>query len=668
MRRLRLLALLLLTLPLLAGERAVAGPETLLGDATLVPIAEPSLFGNTAAMATNGDEVLLVWIARGSLYAQRLDRSGSPATPLPTLLVRGPRLPPMGGLRVLHAGGLYTIFVHANVEGKWASWAFRVTRELEIVDARIVTFDPINDVVYDGDEYVLATGRNVFRLRDDFSVIEMLPNFYGSVLAPSPHGALLITAAAPDITARMIDDSVPVRIASAFWIDAVRAMWTGTQFLVVWTDCPYTKALILDENLVARGAPVTLDDTLCTWDNIEIVKVAEDDVIVTWQSGESTRAQRLRGGVPSDSKLPLGSFVKTLYSPHGLLFTVDNQLNVRAFVPGTTQSPSTLPVRATPLAAAEESVLAVAASATEAAIARHRNDGTNIVSIVDRDGRPLRDVPIPSGDSVSLAHDGTSFYALVSDDLESRFQKVASGASAVRLPVRADPALVWAGSGFYILQSKYSDFTGFIQYRSRFLWLTREGVVELPPCENWEFPTTAGEPVVVRAGEEITVAIGFYLARIRGKCQTGPVVNVKIPYAWRAAWQNGTWAWILTDGSTLDLATADDPLSTPSLHRSAHNVRIWHKVYDLVPFGGHWLVVYGDQTLRASVHNAAGALVGTSVLANGIEGRPFLVPMGDRVLAVYRRQIYDPPYLGVHRVMVAPVTLETEVRRRVARP
>lgn len=669
------LVTLLLTLPLLAGERAVAGAERLLGDATLAPIAVPYRYGNDTVMATDGDEVLMVWTDRGSLYGQRLDRFGKRATALPTLLYRGSRNVPVSGLRVVYAGGLYTIFFHTLDEKRtWVTSAIRLTPKLDVVmDRRVVLQAAILDGVHTGEEFVLVTDKNVWRMRDDFSVIALLPKFDGSVLVPSPRGVLLIAASEPAMTARMIDDSISVRVASADNVQAMRAMWTGTEYLLVWTD-GRTKALVLDENLVARAAPVTLDDKGCTWCSVGIAKIGNDDVIVTWQVGDNTRMRRLRNGLPADSaSIYLGDFIKAFSSAHGLLFTVDRMLNVRAFIPGSTGSPSALPVLAMPVAAAEESVVAVGTSASEVAIVRQRNDRTNVVSIVDPDGRTLREVAIPAGDFVNLSHDGKDFYALVSNYYESRFQRVEAGAAATKLAFRADRALVWTGSGFFILQSDYRDFTGATQYRSRFLGLTREGVVELPPCEHWEFPSSASwPPAVVRTGDETAVAVGFHIARLRGACQTGPPVKTQsIPYNWRPGWQDGLWAWLVTGNSRLELATTDDPATTPSLHRIAGNVFITENSYDLTPFAGRWLVAYNEynqSTLRASVHDANGALIGTSTIADSIDGRPFLVPIADRVLAVYRRQVWESPYLGVHRVFVTPVTLETASRRRTARP
>ncbi|HUR82693.1 MAG TPA: hypothetical protein VM733_18170, partial [Thermoanaerobaculia bacterium] len=62
--------LLLLVLPLAAsGEQLVRGPESLLGNADLAPLGGASL-----QMASDGDEVVLAFITRNCVYAQRLDR------------------------------------------------------------------------------------------------------------------------------------------------------------------------------------------------------------------------------------------------------------------------------------------------------------------------------------------------------------------------------------------------------------------------------------------------------------------------------------------------------------------------------------------------------------------------------------------------------------------
>jgi hypothetical protein len=664
---------LLATYPLLAGERPVSGPQVLLGAPDLAPIAEP-YGGNPVRVASDGDEVLLVWIARHSLYAQRLDRDGRLLTSLPMLLAPGDRsLTPIGGtVRVISAGGGYTIFYNRLQDRQWALWSMRVTRELEILDARILSFDGLVDAVHTGEELVVLTTRNVWRLRDDLSVVAMLPQFDGAALAPSPRGTLLISTSKPAITARMIDDSVSVRVASADGVSALRAMWTGTQYLLVWIDCEYgctTKLLTLDETLAAHSAPVQLERAGCTGCSVGIVKLGADDVIVTWPYSDNTLAQRVRSGVPAETKpLYLGDFVVPFATAQGTLLMINRKLEVRAFVPGSTDSPSALPVLATLRAAVEESIAAVAGTQSEAAIARHRADGTNVVSIVDRDGRTLREVALPNGDEVTLAHDGEDFYALVSDWWDTRFQRVAPGAPAVKLPFRAEQALVWTGSGFFVLQGNYRDVNGQTG-RTRFLWLTREGVVEAPPCANWDFPSAARPPVVVPAGDEILVAVGWNLARIRGRCQDGPPEARALPYGWRVAWQNGQWAWVSYSYPEMDLAVAEDLASSPSLHRVDRGVTVFEHNFDIAALAGRWLVAYNDDgALRVSVHDARGPVIGTGTMAERTDGRPFLVPVAGRVLAIHRRQVYESPYLGVHRVIAAPVTLETDFRRRAARP
>ncbi len=125
-----LLLALLFAIGVAAGEQAVRGPEVLLGDPTLAPIAGPNTSGTTAAMATDGDEVVLVWTGRSSLYAQRLDRDGRRATELPKLLMAGTRSGPAVAtpLRTFHAAGLYWIFFNRLENQQWTTWAMRLTR------------------------------------------------------------------------------------------------------------------------------------------------------------------------------------------------------------------------------------------------------------------------------------------------------------------------------------------------------------------------------------------------------------------------------------------------------------------------------------------------------------------------------------------------------------
>jgi hypothetical protein len=666
---------LAVALRLAAGERAVPGPETILGDSALAPIGQP-FRGNTSTLATDGDEVVVVWAGRSSLYAQRLDRFGARVTPLPSLLVRSERSAPVDEPRVFFSGGLYTVFYDRFENARWETWALRLTRELEIVEQRRVSADFSSEIVQDGDEFLLVTGESIVRIRNDFSVVATSSRRDAAVVVPSPHGTLLVAKTEPAISARMLDDSISVRVTSGDRVQAMDAVWTGTQYLVVWMDCPYTscttRLLALDASLAVSWGPVDLERTGCTYCHVEITKLGNDDSYITWPAGPNTRGIRVRGELlPLPTPMAMGTDVRMLYSAHGLLFTVDSGLNVRTFSPGANVTPSTLPVLSTPLAAVEESIIAVAGSPGEAAIVRQRPDASNIASIVDRDGRVLREVSLPTGREVSLGHDGKDFYALVSTSFETRFLKVEKGAVEVKLPFIPEPTLIWADTGFIILQSNYRDYTGTMRYRSRFLWLTREGQVELPPCENWEFPTSADlPPVVVQAGEEIAVAVGPNIALLRNNCQTGPPQKLTgVPYQWRPVWQDEMWAWLVTSSNRVDLATAASPSSPPVLHHSAHDTVVYSDHFDLAPIKGRWVAAYSDRyTLRAAVHNADGALIGTSILAEKVEGRPYLARVSDRVLAVYARQVFEAPYLGVNRVVVAPLTLESEGRRRLVRP
>lgn len=675
--RASLLTLLLLASALASGQ-PVIGPEQLLGDASPAPMDTTTMYGSPD-LDTDGDETLMVWTVRSSLYAQRLDRHGRAVAEMPTLLVYGTsQVRPIESYpRVLYTGGLYSIFYRRlSEERKWETWVMRVTRELEIVDARVFSSDLAYNIVRSGDEILLVMKDTVYRLRDDLSVIGTIPLTQGFVgrFAPSPHGTLLLSGSGPAITARMLDDSVSVRFVPTDSLYALRGVWTGTQFLVVWNRCfagsCETALVTLDEQLRITYGPVKLDSIACSSCDLDIAVFGTDEAFVTWGSDGKVRGVRVRKGW-TDGRQPsdFGSTTTTFVTAQGLMLIVDRKLNVRAFVPAALNgSPMALPVLAAPRAAVEESIVAVAGSANEVAVVRRRGE-TYIASILDAEGRTLREATLPSGGSVTLAHDGRDFYAVAG----SRFQKLATGAPVVNLPFVPDGALVWTGSGFVTLQSHYPDHAGQTQYRTRMLRLTPTGEVELMPCPNWEFPSTAAAaPVVVRAGSETVIVVGKHLARLRDGCPAGPPTPVEnLPYTWRVAWQNGRWAWVSTVmGSNLDLWLADDPASSPSRHSLADGLSgVYESNFDIAPLSGHWLVAYNDGSLRAVLADFAGRRLSTSVISPTTNGRPFLVPMpAGRVLAIYQRQVPEPPYLGVTRVMAAPLTLEAPSRRRAVRP
>lgn len=668
------LILLILTGALTAAAQLVTGPETLLGDATLAPIATQSSTVSTPVLASDGDEILMVWTGRSSLYAQRLDRHGRLVTELPKLLVSGaPDSGQVSGARVVYTGGLYAIFYsRLNAERRFETWVLRVTRELEIVDQRVFTpSDSVYDIVRDGDELLLLMRNSVWRVRDDLSVIGTvaIPYTASRSIAPSPHGTLLVSGAAPAITVRMLDESVTARLVSADSVGGLRAMWTGTQFLVVWSRCFQsscaTSLVTLDEQLRPIVGPVPLETGGCNGCGVGITLLGTDDALVTWSGVDKIRGLRVRKGRPEERTPWNFGTTNTFLTAQGLLLTV-SALSVRAFVPDAlSQDPATLPVVAVPQGAGEERIIAVGRSAGEVAVVRRRPDGANVASILDHDGRVLREAGVPSGEPVALGHDGRDFYALVSN----QFQKLEQSAVAVRLPFAPASALVWAGSGFVILQQDYADHTGRTQYRTRMLWLTREGVVELPPCPNWEFPS-GGPASVVEAGGDTVIAVGKHLARIRDGCPAGPSTPAPdLPYDWRPAWQNGMWAWVTTpEGWNADLSLTDDPARPASVRRIAEKTPVYESSVHIAPLSGHWLVAYNARNLYAMLLDGDGGVLSTTKIADATDGRPYLVPLSPgRVLAVYQRQVMEPPYLGATRVLAAPLTLAPS-RRRVVRP
>ena len=528
-------ALLLFSLPLLAGERPIVGHASMLGDVSLSPFSSWRGYPTEVSIATDGDETLLVWVTRGSVFAQRLDRNGAAVTETPAVLVRGAQpSPPYADQRVraVHASGGYVVFYAMLGENyRWTLRAMRLTRQLERIDDRELVNESaaIGDAVAAGNEILLTAGRTLFRLRPDLSVIDTDP-FDATTLVPAPHGTLALTNQLPALSARMLDGAASVRLATAYQPASAQGVWTGSHYVVVWADYGWVYATTLDRDLrpsktITLDSKSTCESGTCL---LSAAAISADEAIVSWASQSQTMAVRVRNGAVVDSTpFALGVHAKLHRTAAGRFLTVDGSLKVRVFDLPPASSPATLTPVATVRTAAYETLAGVAWTSTEVAVARHRADDTNIVSILDRDGRTLREVSIRSGRRVSIASDGTDFYALISGSYsKSHFQKVAAGAPVAELPANVVDALEWGGTGFLILQSGYADYTNQVQYRTRGLWVTREGKVELLPCPMWEFPQTIESAHMMRAGDDVHVIAGKYTTSLRRDCLFMPLDEI----------------------------------------------------------------------------------------------------------------------------------------------
>lgn len=665
------LAIVLLAQALSAGERPVVGGETLLGDATVAPM-RPAAF-DSCDLASDGDEILFVWMDGGSLYAQRLNRHGNPLTAFPRVLLQGQGSWGERWLhRVLWLDGLYCIFF---TDTNRSLSVMRLTRDAEIVDVRVLhAKDGGGQIITAGDEILILTSSTLLRLRADLSVISATPRPQPALqqrLAASPRGTLILTLTAPAISARFLDDVAGsgVRVGSAEKVGGGAMAWTGTELVAVWTDCPYSYCTAwmarFDEQLRPKGDPFKIGDS---GDAAIGLAPAADDTVLVMQSGSGTSVRRFRRGVALDGSFSVGHRAVAFLSSQGTLFLADAKLKVYA----TASNAATAPlVVAEPQAAAAERILDVASSPDGVAIARQRLEqygGVVHVTLTDGDGKAVRDVQLSApADSVALASDGRDFYALIGS---SRFQKVEQDAPLTALPFRAVTALAWTGTSFVTMQRGWND--GQRYYGSTWLrWLDRNGEVVIPRCSPAEIRTEVNRATFVPGrGGEMLVAADEYLVHIENDCPAGPPRRAEGPLQRRVAWQNGTWAALISDPYpfTLRITFSDDPAAfTGPRHRLATPDWTAPIGVDIAAVGGRWLV--SQQSAGGTelfVVDGDGSIIGRGTLP-GARNVRLLSAGPDRVMAVYTRMVWEPPFLGVSRIAVAPVTLETAFRRRAVR-
>jgi hypothetical protein len=680
-----LVLLLTLGTVLTAGERPVAGPETLLGDDALAPLTTWSF--RSPALATDGDELLFVWSGRGSIYAQRLDRQGKPLTPLPTLLFPG-RQSNGGGVTNMYAvwaGGFYHIFFSVEEDWSWSLRVMRVTRDAELVDVRVLAPGAsASDVAVVNDEIIVAGYRTLWRLRPDLSVIatEVLERSAPHTIARAADGGLLLLAGGPPaVTARRLDrDGGTVRIGTATSSDPLRILWTGTEYLAAWSSCEWggcgTTLLRLDARLVPKGDPKVIGGGNCYSCDIGLTSLGDETVLVTWQAttangSHATHAKRVRAGVVLDEKdLVFGPQAATVRTPQGLLVLADSTPQVHVISPAFTAERT-----AAPRAAAEETVAAVASSPSGFAVVRRRAAGAemqNIATILDDEGNVRREVRLPPGSNVALASFGRDFYALVTDSWSpaSWFQKVEEGAPAVRLPQQVLPLLVWTGRDFLTLQAGWYE-EGEYQAKTRVLWLDRNGAPKDVPCGDVVLPGASWDVRVFSGGGETFVVTPQAMLRLRGRCPRAEPAP-PLPEQARVAWQAGVWAALVPGGAnfTFDIGFASDVPSLPGARRRIFAGRDYVYGKSIAPLDGNWLVALNTagRGISLLVVDGHGGVIGTGTLAKNVTDAPVFAPLaGGRLLAVYARQVYEPPYLGVSRVVVAPVTTEEALRRQGVR-
>ena len=657
--------LLLVALSLHAGQRPVLGTETILGDAARAPL--PNVYDwLNPFVATDGDGFLVAWTARNAIYVQRFNRLGQPLGQLPSLLLARPERGSalwLGGL--VHAGGNHYLFF--NDTG--GSWVFILTRDGQIVERRPLFSESVFGVEAIGGEILAGNDKRIVRMREDLTVIGEIAGG-GWRFIDTPKGVLALLPKSRALIVRALDGSAPREVP----VEAL--VWSGTEFL----GSTGRSVQRFDAQLQALGTAVALPVCCSVQD---LVVLGNDRVFVT-ADDETTKGVIVERGVPVSGPLTLGERATTLRSADNQLFSIDRRLTARLFAETAGSATVTGEVQITP----DEMIAAGFASATEVAIARVRIAPPNsevrevLVSILDHEGRLLREVSLGNAwlPTVALAHDGRDFYALISEIHGGVWlRKVESGAAPIRLNVSAIPLLAWNGSAFVIAQDGFPDYKGSWQYLRRFLWLGRDGTLSVPPCENWSF--FGGNDVrIFNPGPEMIMVAGTYINAtvqpFRGGCPDGPPADrlSHLQLAAKTAWQDGKWAVVRAGYgvTSLDVALSDDVAS---------GVGPWHRVAPtpygadatIAPIEGSWLVLWrNDRTLSAAVVDDRGFLSGSRLISQAVSGvndTLMLVPLTrDRVLAVYRRPVYEPPYSGSVRVMVLPLTVEEAQRRRPARP
>ena len=684
MRTISLLFVLAVTASLHAGERPILGPETLLGDATLTKGFQN---GSTSPhLATDGDSILMAWGNGGNLLVQLLTREGRLATALPTVLM--PRLAGSTDgsvVRVLWLDGLYWVF--GRSAGEFV--VIRLSRDLEIIDVRKRSdLRLVFDVEVIGDEIFMLAGERKWRMTRDLEIVAEAPLRYASrSLVPSPHGMFLLTASDPAITAERFDGTGSVRIASVEKMGDARMAWTGTEFVVVWTDCSYDSCEAwmarFDETLSAKGEPVKIDGGGYQNRWVHLTVIGDDTVFVLaegvtggpYSYVDASLGRRYRQGVALESKPRIaGRSAVPILTSQGQLFVVDGNLNVSLVPPaGAPNDGQLLPVIASPRSAASETLGSVAMSANGIAVVRRRFVAgvyANSVSILDSDGKLLREMPLPSSE-ILLSSDGRDFYAVGHDYYGySWFQKLEPGTPQIQLPFRALAPLAWSG-GMFVTVAAYRTAEG--DERTRLRWLDRNGQSLAPFCKGWEAPWSAEASLVEGGGQ--TYFMWYTRAlQVRNGCAVGDVVEIPSANPRYIAWQDGVWAWFGTTPypeSELFFTFSADPMSFTGPRYPLRAGDCCNNARAIAPIAGRWLLLYTAwPTDGLAVVDESGAVVGIGEFTlDAAYSMAQLMPVArDRVLAVSERQVDEPPYFGTRRVVVTPITVETVFRRRGARP
>jgi hypothetical protein len=670
-----------LFLLLLAGgaraDQLVAGPEVLLGDS---PAGAWAAGGYGLVLAGDGDETLVLLPGTGGgwndvpLFAMRLDREGRPlGSVLQLVPENGPIRIWWPNVRAAFLDGVYVVFYFDGL----ALRALRVSREGTLLDDRLI------DEVFGWSTFELAVGdrevalfgaRRVVRLRRDLTPIAVTE--LGSVpesAAAGIFGYALAYAVPPAVSVRLFDGKTVrelIRLGGN-GNGSVEVVWTGTEYVVAWTDCSFkTCSLTLtrfDAAMQRLGEPVTVakDGAFRT-----LTVLGDNVVALTWSEPGGAVLQRFRAGVAVDPKpIRLSSTpAAAATNGHGLLILADSLGSVSASPAfGAVPAPFSQLFRS----AANEQIVAAGGSATEIGlIVRQSRPGesTAIERLYRHDGQMIRERVLTTNPSdYAFASDGTQL-AVLSADMYSRssFRNLSTG-QGTAFGGSTDLTLAWANGA-------YHTWAG-----SRVIRISPEGVIQ-PVCVA-KTPHMAGAAAVLAGGGgellRVTAYTSLQVLRFANGCPGGAVLSTPLPFEVRdrpaVSWNGEQWGALLSDfAGRLHFATAPAGGAFTLVRRDVVQGKV-HSI-SLAPAAGGWMALaVVDTTVQVVLIDSFGTVSAPLTLADTVDmftaSKPVaLVPLAGGAMAYYTRNIHEPPYFGVHRVFARAIAVEpVEPKRRAAR-
>lgn len=656
-------------------------------------------------MATDGDRTIVVFnvgpdSGEAAIYAQFLERDGTPAFRHPRLLVE-----PAFDLRlidVVWSGGTYVVFYVGYRNGETSELrALIVNRKGDVLGPpRVVPLRFVPDhVIARGDEIVLSSSWWLVRMRSDITITDQislrpLRLTSGPALAFGPDAVAVFSAEREGITLRKLRGSrlsapvaVTARTVAGTYGNGAEVVWTGSEYVGAWTDCGYPHScLVWMTRFDANGRELDEPRWIGTVDEVyrangaglTLHVVGENTVFVLMEGGFSPNrrvvGRRFRAGVevqPEMTRIDAPP-VATVVGPQGLLFAVDARLRLgilRTYDP----FPARLDVRPFIVTAADEELWSAAGTATHAAVLRRRATGELVskfvVTVMTHDGTAVYEHEV-DGWLASLATDGRDFYLLWAHPNEYYepddgvwLQKIAPGTT----PVRAvDPAHIFTAG---LVRHNDTLLVTWHDYEHGYLRVfdgtgfSPPAVISDQPCGDWR-------PHFVAAGDELLLLTydGFPNRwRATPIAPTGQALGKPLPLydgRPRCAW-NGLavgclfepedddgWTFALRDaaGTFRETATV---LGQEGFWRDVPSVRAMGDRYLILRMtaeGEHLVVVHPDGQLADKIKLRD---------AEGPYETGILVPLNGReVLVFYNRNLYTRPHVAVRRVFARPIAID----------